>query len=427
MKLIQNKLNTPTTSVEELDKNQEEKPVPPKVEEKPAPKTYQYRGPPSINMGTWSERPKVPVSVKEDADYKLSNHVSSKLIVNTTNNNITSSNSIEVKSNTTTTQISNSNTKPQTYYSTIDSSKNVSVKINGTEPISSQKSGNVIIKIGPNNNSNKILDNQRFISHTTAVGYRRPFTDLNSAPPKQRPHSIALDSNFDISRVPVVRSVELKKPFKDIQNNNNTSITHINNNYTPNGYNSIEPVNNFPTIYKNHDNGFLRNFTEPKPFVNTNSFKSVPTVRGFKPVENNNQVNNNRLSWNPQSNINNTFNTLPNKPKTKDVYSTNRDVPFGQSHLRRTESNKIANSNNKEEEARKTQISFINQKNNFNSLPHVNLESEIIQPPPPPQMPKIVRKPTISKPVEMATDPRAELLSAIRNFGGKKGLKTTKT
>ncbi|KAG8239091.1 hypothetical protein J437_LFUL011699 [Ladona fulva] len=36
-----------------------------------APKRYSYAGPPSINFGTWSERPKSEVSLKCDSDYRI--------------------------------------------------------------------------------------------------------------------------------------------------------------------------------------------------------------------------------------------------------------------------------------------------------------------------------------------------------------------
>lgn len=32
---------------------------------------WKYQGPPKINMGTWSERPKIEVSIKSDSDYKF--------------------------------------------------------------------------------------------------------------------------------------------------------------------------------------------------------------------------------------------------------------------------------------------------------------------------------------------------------------------
>lgn len=49
--------------------NRETKPLPPTRE--PAEKIYRYQGPPSINLSTWSERPKSQVAIKSDNDYKF--------------------------------------------------------------------------------------------------------------------------------------------------------------------------------------------------------------------------------------------------------------------------------------------------------------------------------------------------------------------
>ncbi|XP_072402005.1 uncharacterized protein [Diabrotica undecimpunctata] len=352
MRLIQNKLNTPTTSLENINAPDQSKikidppretPVtklsPVETIQKPLPteKIYKYRGPPSINMGTWSDRPKVPVSVKEDEDYTLGNNVSTKLIVNTTNNNVTSNNRIEIKTNNKEVQSSNE--------------PSISIKVNGSEvptTTTDTKTGNVVIKIGPSSNSQpKIIDNQTFISHTTAVGYRKPFNDINK---NQRPYSIAFSSEYDMSRVPVVRSVELKKPFKDF---GNTSVTQISQDTA---------ADNKP------QNGFLE---ERKAALRINSFlpNGAPVVRGFKSL-----------------------------PKEKESFQPNSQVPFSQVTLRRTESSKILNEPKEPE----------------------------VKPPPPPMMPKVnLKKPTI-KHIEPSLDPRDQLLSQIRNFGGKKGLKSVK-
>ncbi|XP_050497719.1 uncharacterized protein LOC114340291 isoform X2 [Diabrotica virgifera virgifera] len=352
MRLIQNKLNTPTTSLENINAPDQSKakidhpretPItklsPVETIEKPlsTERIYKYRGPPSINMGTWCDRPKVPVSVKEDEDYTLGNTVSTKLIVNTTNNNVTSNNRIEIKTSNKEVQSSNE--------------PSISIKVNGSEvptTTTDTKTGNVVIKIGPSSNSQpKIIDNQTFINHTTAVGYRKPFNDINK---NQRPYSIAFSSEYDMSRVPVVRSVELKKPFKDF---GNTSVTQISPDAT---------ADNKP------HNGFLE---DRKAALRINSFTphGAPVVRGFKSL-----------------------------PKQKESFQPNSQVPFSQVTLRRTESSKILNEPKEPE----------------------------VKPPPPPMMPKVsLKKPTI-KHVEPILDPRDQLLSQIRNFGGKKGLKSVK-
>ncbi|XP_018565526.1 MATH and LRR domain-containing protein PFE0570w isoform X2 [Anoplophora glabripennis] len=463
MKLIQNKLSTPTSSVENLNHKEKysgnsvkselktkvavqptavEKPQKPDVPEK----IYKYRGPPSINMGTWSERPKIPVSVKEDADYKLGNNVSSKLIVNTTNNNVTSNNSIEVKNNISSTSINSTsyNKGSNVNVSSYDDRgvNNVSIKVNGTEPVSSmQTSGNVVIKIGILSSQNsKSVENQRFINHTTAMGYRKPFSNINKNQPTTRPHSVSYESDFDISRVPVVRSVELKKPYKG-SNNNNTSVTQIYqgaDSYKSHTLNRTEPVsdlkNKFSTKYRssenlcnnsysNHENN-LSVGKDPKPIFRVNSYKPsiAPTVRGFK-TSNDSANLTSRLSWNSPA----SYNTLPAKSKEKEGYTTNKDVPFSQSNLRRTESSKLVDRNGHNIEYNPNNyVEIHNEKNStYNSLPSVT-KSDIIKPPPPPSMPKANVKKSLSKPIGAEVDSRDQLLSAIRNFGGKKGLKAVK-
>ncbi|KAG5893033.1 hypothetical protein JTB14_026585 [Gonioctena quinquepunctata] len=443
MRLIQNKLSTPTTSMENLNiqerrqkssfkpefqkkaspllppseivsNHSETVENPPDVAEEPpaTEKIYKYSGPPSINMGTWSERPKMPVSVKEDADYTLGN-VSSKLIVNSTNNNITSNNTIEVRSDTMS-KYTNQNGKSDAFGQ--KETNNFSIKVNGTETSEAQsRPGNVVIKIGNiNSQAQKTIENHRFISHTTAAGYRKPFSTLYK---NQRPHSVAFDSDFDISRVPVVRSVELKKPFKGI---GNTSVTQINNQ---------EPVSElktkFSSMYRssenlstkinlNHTNGEER---DTKPVLRVGSYKPTPApvVRGFKT---NNEANwANRLSWNPPSN----FNTLPNRPKEKGTFSTNSQVSFSQLNLRKTDSSKILENNVGEPKPENPSKS-----NRYNSLPDVMTSEKVKVPPPPPQMPKVTLKKPVFKPADPVMDQRSQMLSAIRNFGGKKGLKSVR-
>lgn len=323
MRMIQTKLSTPTNSSDGLHEAKTETEVvsqekqPCIIEEKqPARITHHYR-PPSINLGTWSERPKSQISVKEDTDYKMTNGTS-KIVVNT------EPKAVEILNN----------------------KNNVSIKVNGTEPIVSQSSGNVIIKIGGN----------------TECNYRKPFCTLNGVEQnKPRPHSVAIDSsNSDVSRVPIVRSVELKKPFRDSQLNK--SVTQIypdetnfyKTNFSLGGQHDLSYYNGDNKRTPESTNNGLKqsgsdsNFYvggEIRPVMRVNN--ATPVVRGFRPSENT------RKTWN-----------VP--PKTT--------TPFGNVVLKSS-----------------TQR---------NSCPPAKTTS---------------------------TDPRDELLSAIRNFGGKKGLKSIKT
>lgn len=328
--MIQTKLSTPTNSTNGLNiENSEIEEIPQEkpariLEEKQPSRIIPYR-PPSINLSTWSERPKTQISVKEDTDYKMKNGTS-KIVVNT---EPTLKKSVQILNN----------------------NNNVSIKVNGTEPIVSQSTGNVIIKIGAN---------------SSECTYRKPFGNINGIEQKPRPHSVAIDSNGEVSRVPIVRSVELKKPFRDSQLNK--SVTQIYPDETgfyktnfPHDFTNYSSVEN----RRNSDgtNGLMKqsgsdsNFyvgAEIRPVLRVTN--PAPVVRGFRPSENY------RKSWNVNGN--------------NVVSSTNNNTPFGNVVLKST------------------------QNNHRNSLLRENSTS---------------------------TDPRDALLSAIRNFGGKKGLKSIKT
>jgi hypothetical protein len=386
MRLIQNRLNTPNNSTEELDRDAasyQEQPeikheVQNQVEENKPVKTNKYTLP-SINMSTWSERPKIPVNVKEDPDYKYSVRDSnnSKIIVNTFNNDIKSSNSIEVN-----------NKIPHTYTNGVsvrvdsDHSKNYY----GSEPVSNNTSGNVVIKIA----GTKTASAKPF--------FRKPLGNVNTEI-NHRPHSIAFGSDFDISRVPIVRSVEFKKPYKDLHSNN-TTITHI----YPNG-NSKSTTwvrNGSNDAHQTSETHPTKSKIEAKPVFRVNSYlqnSSAPVVRGFS---SGNEVN--RMSWGqPHS-----FSTLPTKTPAK-VFSTNNSVPFSQVNLRRTESTKIETS------AKNTQVP-----------PAPGTSVKNTQVPPPPVMPKVVNRGKVKSCDNYGGDPKEQLLQAIRDFGGKKGLRAVK-
>lgn len=315
MRMIQTKLSSPTNSsdgihvengvIEEVP--QEKQTV--ILEEKQPPRVTSHYRPPSINLGTWSERPKTQISVKEDRDYKMKNGTS-KIVVNT-----------EPKK---TAEILNNN---------------VSIKVNGAEPIVSQSSGNVIIKIGGN----------------SSTPYRKPFGNLNANEQKPRPHSVAIDSNGDVSRLPIVRSVELKKPFRDGQLNK--SVTQIyadeTNFYNKSTVSSLNEHNNRNSIgiKQSGSDGNFYVGGEIRPVLRVTN--AAPIVRGFN---NKPPMETFRKSWNDST----TKTTTP---------------LFGNVVLKNTQN--YRNSMVREEKT--------------------------------------------------TMDPRGELLSAIRNFGGKKGLKSIKT
>ncbi|XP_076254932.1 uncharacterized protein LOC143192952 isoform X7 [Rhynchophorus ferrugineus] len=443
MKLIQNKLSTPTASIENI--SQREKPDLPKkpavqleikreisreqtISESHSPKEeptspqpvkkYYYRGPPAVNMTTWSERPKIPVAVKEDEDYKLGNvNVSSKLIVNTTNNNVSSNNSVEIKTNG---------------VDRISGDRFSNNNMNGTEQIT-QKSGNVVIKIsGVNNNNNysNKYDNRMNVERSY---HRKTFTDIKTndhySRSNQRPHSIAFESGVDISRVPVITSVELKKSYKDIYNNN-TTITHIsgNDNFNHSYQNNNKYGDTYRDKFRSTEN--LRNIESEsqRNVVRVKSFKPPehqplsPTVRGFR--TNSTSEANKRFSWNPPA----SYSTLPHKPKQEKEYYTNQNVPFSQSNLRRTESSKMIKDAQNNEIENSSSVRLMKPSTVYHrSKPDIVPATPVA--PPPPQMPKVALKKVSSMELRgqnSPTDARDMLLESIRNFGGKKGLRAVK-
>lgn len=312
--MIQTKLKTPTSSTDHLLEIEKPQPPPSLV-----PVAYTYQGPASINFSTWSERPKAQVSLMEDNDYKFKKET-------TTTSNRTPSKSFDKTPDADTTV-----KKPLSDFST------------------------------------------RFINHTTAIGYRRPFSSINKIDKAPRPHSIALDSNFDPNRLPIVRSVELKKPFADIPVN--VSVDKY-----ADTYNSSESLKEIDRLKPQTQSPCT---CANKPVTRSNSFSEnpkFPVVKTFRQTENSvENVPRSRKSW--------------SVPKTMNgVNTVDNIVPFSRSNLKPIQSNK-----------------------------NVQNKSAFVAPPPPPLI-----KTSYSFPQQSNVDPREALLSSIRNFEGKKGLKSFK-
>ncbi|KAK4879922.1 hypothetical protein RN001_008068 [Aquatica leii] len=429
MRMIQTKLNTPSNSTEQLLK--EEKPIENLniLEEKEpicnetnndnrSVKTYKYQGPPAINLSTWSERPKTKVSLKEDTDYR-----SNKIKIN----GVAWVNRNESDAN------------------------NVSIKVNGVEHMKSQESGNLVIKVGETQSNYTSLT--RFSNNTSTVNFRKPLSNINKIDTGTRPHSIAFSNDFDISRVPIVRAVELKKPFKDNVQINQKSITSINssnNELTHNFRNKFKDLQvNGDSVKEIDGLGQVQNLSDnadadlaKRTVHRVNSFAQSrfgPTVVGFRSAEfGNDNTARSRKSWN----VPNNYTTLPPKidldPTTKaTTYIPNNNVPFSQATLRRVEVNKPS----KEEHSTNNQFDNVVLRNNHvgNKVSSLNRYStgnifsnescrknsiETVVPPPMPKVMNIKKKPI--KTFEPVKDPRDDLLNSIRNFGGINGLKNVK-
>ncbi|XP_044018466.1 GATA zinc finger domain-containing protein 14-like isoform X3 [Aphidius gifuensis] len=100
-KILEKRITEESESVNENKKNQSSDLKKNKPESDDASKKYRYTGPPTINLGSWSERPSVNVQIKHDNDYNIgqkniikNNNTStgSKTIVNLN----TSSNDVEI-------------------------------------------------------------------------------------------------------------------------------------------------------------------------------------------------------------------------------------------------------------------------------------------------------------------------------------------
>lgn len=473
MRMILPKLGTspPTSPVTEKPIEpikQEATPIaPPEVPKKPEivmpkptsqePKVYQYRGPPSINLGTWSERPKSQVAIKEDKDYKISTVGSSR--TKFSSQTLLNGDSDRPKQNVNgvNIRINGIGSKDQT-----DSGK-INIKINSepSKTIINQSPGNVVIKIGTtattsSEESKPEAKNfySRFLNQTTAIGYRKPLGNINGMD-KPRPRSIAFDSSCpDISRVPIVRSVELKKPFKEAQNKSITQITHSDDKtymYNGDGPRSFDIPdykpdvksstlgNRYSSVYVSSEN--INNKAQgfyPKPVSRVNSFaftrptNNAPVVKGFRIQQKNDSVDSkNVTNWNG-----NHYGTLPAKPSATQINNTSFTP-----HLKRTNHDnfdKFSNNTNstpiekvvlRSTTNRSTTVPNRNTTGSvFNTIGLPNGNGTIPPPPAPPQLPKItsVTKKSLRQ-IEPQVDPRDQLLSAIRNFGGKSGLKPVKT
>lgn len=445
MRKIQTKLSSPKQSEEILNENvkQEVKVEENAVEEVTEMKTYQYRGPPAINLSTWTERPKTQISIKDDTDYKYKkekDNINSKIVVNGINHVNYKDNSGDTKNNHTnyTNGVnlrvgygSNNNNDYETitYYENknVEECKNpnnssISIKVSSE---TKQQNNGVIIKIGPQKE-----EYNRFVNHTGPMGYRKPLGNINKNE-NGRPHSIAITDTSDY-QPPIVRSVEYKKPYQ-----NGRSVTQIctnnNNNF------SVEPRSlNYHPSDKNDEINFVVK-TERKPISRVSSYAQNfgPVVKGFKSVDV-------KKTWN------NNYSTLPNKTVTQFNHNhnnnSNSNVTTNQnlSLIKRTESNNdnINNSDNNnitnraslfgDVVLRNRQNAFVNHNKIGNrhsiAVDKLNSFKADVIPTPPPKLPELTKfnernqKSTFNNPL----DDRSQLLDDIRKFGGKKGLRTVK-
>nr|CAI5849619.1 unnamed protein product [Callosobruchus analis] len=228
----------------------------------------------------------------------------------------------------------------------------------------------------PSTKENGTSGSQMRYSYQMGTWTDRPKVTINATPTedytvKQRPHSMAFPQDYDTSRVPVVRSVELKKHFKA------NNPLHVEGEAS---INAKEPVLDLGS----NDNGlnvnrmYNRTDKEPTNFVSrVNIFRTpAPIVRGFK-------------------NNSNTF-----ELKERKGFPSNRiSLPNADFKI----------------QAGNRYNTYLNGVHRSGGVP------EIKSPPPPPAMP--IDNLRVQKPVKHVNT-REQLLEEIRNFGGKKGFRT---
>lgn len=140
-------------------------------------KRYIYSGPPTINLGSWSERSSANVQIKMDIDYKFgTQQANSKAIVNI--NNI--KDEVDTSSNTET---------------------SIKMQKNKFEITTSDK-----------NKPNDLV--KKLITHTTASGFK-----------KSMPNNIIDTNSKVINDKPIVTGVELKKSFPENKQDNSVIDT----------------------------------------------------------------------------------------------------------------------------------------------------------------------------------------------------------
>lgn len=268
----------------------------------PEKKVFRY-SPPSINLSTWSERPKSQVALKSDSDY------------------------------------------------TIGDANKPRVELNQFQQRALQK---------PEERSD------------TNGGYYR-FQNIKRMP---RPHSIAFESYQDLSHVPIVRSVELKKPIREEPEAMGTQT--LNRNTKP-FYKSTEQINQSQTLDRNNEyNSVLRNIQR---------FSANDT--GVK------------VSRGNSFGFNSGRNSLNLNPVVKGFRSSE-------------DTNPVKGFKSSEDTCRVT----------VNGVSQTFGKSEVAAAPPPPMPPPVLLKPVSNKRVtkvnkvnKVVEDPRDELLDAIRSFG----------
>ncbi|XP_017759005.1 PREDICTED: uncharacterized protein LOC108549933 isoform X4 [Eufriesea mexicana] len=323
-------------------------------------KRYIYSGPPTINLGSWSERPSINVQIKTDTDYKFGiKQANSKTIVNI--------NGIKDEVNTSSDEIDNSN-KMQ--------------KCKFEEP-------------------DKL--NKKLITHTVS-GFKKPILNkINSSESK-----VTNDK-------PVVTGVELKKNFmENKQDDNVIDTTPVNfkeltkafgqdicNRPKPKRSNTIQCSNSSLENDCNKHNGHNSNQTLTNAYQNTMKPKKFTSIVGIPTQSQSNNVM-----------FRNGLNMKRNQPLpiVRSFKLSNIKIIEGQNNENQTQVLKEGSKEGIKEDGIKRLP-----KESTNGTP---------RPPTMPVITGVTLKSARPKSMPVQMDQRDILLESIRNFGGRENLKS---
>nr|CAD7266367.1 unnamed protein product [Timema shepardi] len=206
-------------------------PTPAPEKESSAEKVYTYQGPPSINLSSWSERPKVKVDIKADSDYRIGRGKDTHA---------------ETPKTESAREVPRAEAKLDVRRSRVDSVDGSQILKEVAPPESSSppppttkvESTPLTMRLVSHNSvssSKKSLSTSQILE---SIARENPLVVGAAAKEPTLVHvipsSLSPAQRADPSRVPIVRAVELKKPYKqqlqDNDSNLNVSINIVRKN-----------------------------------------------------------------------------------------------------------------------------------------------------------------------------------------------------
>ncbi|KAK6622137.1 hypothetical protein RUM44_001944 [Polyplax serrata] len=347
---------------------------PPQEKKQDLAKRYSYQGPPSINFGTWGERPKTTRIIIKDEDYVTQAKLKEKKME---------------------AEAVKSAVKPPVQPTTVP------VMQKPTEPVKEVKKPQIVIKkpgVLSHYEMFSALPKRKEISSLKMIFMeeeeRRRLSQeeekikkLNQEEEERKRHSQTTQEPRDSHRVPVVCGIEFKKEFKEVEMPLRLSTFHAVPPSTPPPPPPVvteEPIktrNSISSLYRNGNSedksiGSKSNFIIPK-----RNSSLAPVVKGFRSLEES------QGSKNLNGNLN------------------GNHIFYGDSS--------------------RSEVNEFHQKRS----PVKTVEAVVPSPPLPPVISAIKLKSTSTLPAKtkvkvtnVCSDPRSQLLDEIRNFGGLRKL-----